>query len=76
MGVLGKRRSWSEVDACLDDFANGVAEIAAREFGTPDLRFLRLCPVQRQTGSDEQRRNDDSSRSHVGILSSFQMRMW
>jgi hypothetical protein len=71
VGVHGKRCSRSKVDPHLDDLANGVTKIAARELGTPDFGLLRLCQVQRQTTSNNQPRSRDSSRSHMNIPSIF-----
>jgi hypothetical protein len=52
-----------------DDLASGDAEIVPLQIGALDSRLLRQRDVQRQTASDDQRRDcRDSYRLHVGTL--------
>jgi hypothetical protein len=72
MRVLAEFRSRVELDARLDGFASGGAEIVPLEIGALDSRLLRPRRLQRQAYScDQHGDRDDVSRFHMKLLSSF-----
>ena len=69
---LGGRHSRIDLDARLNDFASGGAEIVPLQIDAPRSRQLRLRHVKRQTACDDQHRTrHDSSRFRVNLLLSF-----